>query len=169
METPRRSVGPAKSVLTLAIQFQEREDPIMPRLALALLALAVSLTGTSCQSFGVSSASIKPFISDGCSMFPDGTVSEPTAWRAACVEHDLTYWKGGSRVERRQADRVLRHAIRDRGHPVVAWVAYAGVRLGGGPWWPTPWRWGFGWPYGRGYRPLSPAEERQVLAKTPAP
>jgi hypothetical protein len=22
---------------------------------------------------------------------------------------------------------------------------YAGVRLGGAPWLPTPWRWGYGW------------------------
>ena len=35
-----------------------------------------------------------------------------------------------------------------------------GVRVGGSPWWPTSYRWAYGWPYGRGYRALSDEDRR---------
>lgn len=49
----------------------------------------------------------------------------------------------------------------------------AGVRVGGAPWWPTPFRWGYGWPwprtcYGwpwpRTYRAQTASEQQQVAA-----
>ena len=38
---------------------------------------------------------------------------------------------------------------------------YLGVRAGGSPYWPASYRWGYGWPYGRGYRPLT-EDEREM-------
>ena len=42
---------------------------------------------------------------------------------------------------------------------------YKAVRTGGEPYFPTWYRWGYGWPIGRGYRALSPAEEQMVKSK----
>ncbi len=86
-----------------------------------------------------------PFRSDGCSVAPDLNV------RTCCDEHDKAYWAGGSCEARRTADRQLRECIRALDRPRLASLYYAGVRIGGSPWWPFPWRWGFGWPYGMGY------------------
>lgn len=37
----------------------------------------------------------------------------------------------------------------------MASVFYSGVRMGGTPWLPTPWRWGYGWDdWPRGYELL---------------
>jgi hypothetical protein len=36
------------------------------------------------------------------------------------------------------------------------------VRVGGSPYWPTRFRWGYGWPWPRGYRALTPAERDQI-------
>ena len=89
---------------------------------------------------------LKPFVSDGCSLFPDGD------WRDCCVEHDRAYHKGGTGQERLAADRALRRCVAARGHPVVAWIMYRGVRLGGLSVLPTPFRWGFGHKWPRSHR-----------------
>jgi hypothetical protein len=39
---------------------------------------------------------------------------------------------------------------------------YEGVRAGGSPWWPTRYRWAYGWPYGRGYQELSDEEHHMA-------
>jgi len=82
-----------------------------------------------------------PFVSDGCSCWLDYT------WVECCVVHDLAYWMGGSRQERMAADLALKACVRDKGHPLMARVIFYGVRIGGTWWLPTPFRWGFGWPY----------------------
>ena len=38
----------------------------------------------------------------------------------------------------------------------------AGVRVGGSPYFPTTYRWGFGWPYPRGYKALNNDEIIEV-------
>lgn len=119
------------------------------RLTIPLLLGFAILGVISCETSP--KAVIKPFHTDGCSAFPDGTLADPEKWQAPCVEHDRAYWRGGSAEDRLQADRTLRQAVSAKGHPVIAEFMYLGVRLGGSPWWPTPWRWGFGWPYPRGY------------------
>lgn len=86
-----------------------------------------------------------PFTTDGCTLSPDGT------WQACCVEHDMIYWCGGSAEERRQSDARLRACVVGNGGRRIASIMYAGVRLGGSPWWPAYWRWGYGWPWLHGY------------------
>jgi len=81
------------------------------------------------------------FKSDGCSCFPDGD------WVECCVRHDLVYWMGGAREERKTADAALRKCVSDKGHPIIAGLMYYSVRMGGVWWLPTPFRWGFGWDY----------------------
>ena len=83
------------------------------------------------------------FTTDGCTWFPDGK------WQSCCVEHDVTYWCGGSAEAREQADEQLRACVADKGGP--AGLMHIGVRAGGHPYTPAPWRWGYGWPWPRGY------------------
>jgi len=81
------------------------------------------------------------FKSDGCSCFPD------SEWVECCVKHDVSYWMGGTREERSNADAELKKCVSDKGHPIIAFFMYYGVRAGGVWWLPTSFRWGFGWDY----------------------
>ena len=83
---------------------------------------------------------------DGCTLAPDFDFAE------CCNRHDEQYWQGGEQQARLNADRQLRQCIAGRGHAVLPSIYYVGVRLGGTPLLPTPWRWGFGWPYLHGYQ-----------------
>jgi hypothetical protein len=105
---------------------------------------------------------IKPFTSDGCSAFPDGTFDEKKLWLSCCTAHDLAYWAGGTYEERLQADKELRQCVLTVGKPLVSNLMMAGVRVGGTPYLPTRFRWGYGWPYPRGYKAISAKERLQV-------
>lgn len=81
-----------------------------------------------------------PFTTDGCSMAPDADMA------FCCVDHDIAYWCGGSPEERLAADRRLAACVREHEHsPAFAALVQATVRVGGAPWLPLPWRWGYGW------------------------
>jgi protein tyrosine phosphatase (PTP) superfamily phosphohydrolase (DUF442 family) len=112
---------------------------------------------------------LRPFTTDGCSLFPDGPTENKTLWRQCCIEHDRSYWLGGTRVERREADKQLQQCVEQLDQKFIAKAMRDGVRVGGSPWWPTPFRWGYGWPYGRGYQAVSDEEERQALKLMAAP
>jgi hypothetical protein len=83
------------------------------------------------------------FRSDGCSCWPDSD------WVECCVEHDADYWLGGTSKQRKEADKALERCVAAKGHPVVGWMMYWGVRAGGVYWLPTSFRWGFGWEFPR--------------------
>ena len=107
---------------------------------------------------------LKPFQSDGCSSFPDGTLKQHKLWRSCCFEHDRSYWKGGTYKERQQADIALKVCVEEVGEPEIAQLMLAGVRVGGTPYLPTEFRWGYGWPYPRGYKILTKSEQQEVDA-----
>lgn len=85
----------------------------------------------------------KRFTSDGCSLWPDSD------WRHCCVTHDMAYWCGGTARQRASADKMLQECLVENGNPTMGAIMRAGTRVGGGTLWPTPWRWGYGWPYPR--------------------
>ena len=120
----------------------------------ALLALVLAGTGYSGE--------LKPFASDGCSAFPDGTFEQRQLWLSCCIEHDRAYWRGGTRKERINADKRLKACVEAVGEPAIARLMMAGVRVGGTPYLPTKFRWGYGWPYLRGYKALTDEEQEQV-------
>ena len=105
---------------------------------------------------------LDPFTTDGCSDFPEGTPAYKNLWHRCCTAHDLKYWAGGSFDERLNADLELRACVQSVGEPVIAELMLAGVRVGGSPWWPAKFRWGYGWPYAHGYRALTSDELEQV-------
>jgi hypothetical protein len=108
---------------------------------------------------------LSSFTSDGCSSFPDGTLDQQSLWLDCCIRHDLSYWKGGTYEERLAADQALERCVNQVGQPDIARLMLAGVRVGGSPYYPTPFRWGYGWPYARGYKALGPDEKQQVKYK----
>ncbi len=120
--------------------------------------LAVLLFVAGCSTSG----GIKPFTTDGCSMFPNGTLKYKDLWLKCCTRHDLAYWQGGTRDERLKADRDLKACVAEAGEPGIAELMLAGVRVGGTPYLPTKFRWGYGWPWPRGYKALTPEERREA-------
>lgn len=108
---------------------------------------------------------LKPFTSDGCSSFPDGTIDQNTLWLDCCVKHDFSYWKGGTYNQRKIADIKLRECVAQVGEPEVAELMLAGVRVGGTPFFPTSFRWGYGWKYPKFYGKLT-LEENSLILKT---
>lgn len=112
---------------------------------------------------------LRPFTTDGCSLFPDGTPENKTLWLQCCIEHDRNYWLGGTRADRSAADKQLQQCVEQLDQKWVAQAMRDGVRVGGSPWWPTSFRWGYGWPYGRGYQAVSDGEERLALALMASP
>lgn len=117
-----------------------------------------------------SQVDLADFTSDGCSSFPEGTgfLGHPNAWVHCCLEHDKAYFAGGTEGERKSADRLLRRCVKDAGFEIIGPIMYAGVRVGGGPYDDTTYRWGYGWPYGRDYGPLSSSEKSWVKSKLSA-
>lgn len=107
-------------------------------------------------------STLQPFASDGCSAFPDGTMRQNELWLTCCTDHDFAYWKGGTSVQRLKADTELQQCVTGVGEEHIAQLMLAGVRVGGSPYFPTSFRWGYGWPYPRFYEPLSREEQKQV-------
>lgn len=124
--------------------------------------LAICATIALCTLLSGCQQTLKPFTSDGCSSFPNGTLKQSTLWLQCCTAHDRTYWKGGTYDERLDSDKELRMCVSEVGQPGIANLMLAGVRVGGSPIWPTSYRWGYGWPYPKWYGELSPDEVEQV-------
>ena len=124
------------------------------RIIILILGLALSSN--------ILASDLQPFTTDGCSNFPEGPPSDRNLWLSCCTSHDVAYWKGGTRAERVEADAELRECVKRVGEPNVALLMLIGVKIGGSPYFPTSFRWAYGWPYPRGYAPLTPSEERAV-------
>jgi hypothetical protein len=112
----------------------------------------------------VSADDIKPFTSDGCSAFPDGTFVQEELWLSCCTAHDYSYWQGGTYEDRLAADQQLQQCVSRVGEPQIAQLMLAGVRVGGSPFFPTSFRWGYGWSYPRFYKALTVEEKEQISA-----
>jgi hypothetical protein len=97
--------------------------------------------------YDISTDQQKPFTTDKCTLIPEGT------WEQCCVEHDDDYWMGGSSNERKVVDRKFRACVQgSSNNKILPLLMYSVVRISGTPFIRTPWRWGYGWEFGRGYR-----------------
>ena len=74
--------------------------------------------------------SLKPFFTDGCTLFVDGPPHEPGLWRDCCVLHDMRYWYGGSEKNMDQADLNLKSCVNTVAGSKWAELIYLGVRTG---------------------------------------
>ncbi len=113
-------------------------------------------------SLSINAEEIQPFTSDGCSAFPDGTFSQNELWLSCCTAHDYAYWQGGTYDERLISDQALEQCVAKVGQPEIAVLMLAGVRVGGTPYLPTTFRWGYGWSYPRWYQALTEEEKKQI-------
>ncbi len=122
---------------------------------LLMLSLNIALAGQ-----------LDDFSSDGCSLFPDGTLNEENLWCDCCFVHDVAYWQGGNRQQKELADEALRGCILQKTvNSLLADIMYYGVVFGGSPVFPNWYRWGYGWRYGRGFQSLSKDEKSKVKEK----
>jgi len=133
---------------------------------LSLLACLLACLG--CTSGG-DQLLLADFTSDGCSLFVDGTFDKPELWKECCLLHDMAYWRGGTEEERKLADLAFKACVEKKtGDAALANLMYEAVRAGGAPHFPTWYRWGYGWPIGRGYKALTPEEEKLADEKLEA-
>ncbi|TEW54867.1 hypothetical protein E2R68_06765 [Psychromonas sp. RZ22] len=114
------------------------------------------------SSLNVFADTLKPFKSDGCSLFPNGTFEDHDLWQKCCYEHDLKYWQGGTYQQRVEADKALQLCVSDLDEATIGLLMKVGVRFGGSPFFPTNFRWGYGWSYPRMYGELSQSELQRV-------
>jgi hypothetical protein len=127
--------------------------------------LALSLSAAALLSCGDGPA-LHAFTSDGCTFWPDGKLGDRRLWCDCCFAHDMAYWRGGTEAERKQVDEALRACVVEKtGDTRMATVMHDGVRVTGSPVFPAWYRWGYGWPYGRGYQPLNHQERAQTREK----
>lgn len=69
---------------------------------------------------------------------------------------------GGTKEDRLAADRQLNKCVHEK-NALQGFIMYYGVRIGGRPNYNTSYRWGYGWPKGRGYKQLSSLELESVI------
>lgn len=111
-----------------------------PKAAAELTARAFATCVNSSRNSGTQP--IRPFVTDGCSRIPD------FEWNlACCVEHDVLYWCGGTAEERVQADDEFGACVSSQSNGFLGWFMRTGVRIGGHPFFPSDFRWGYGHPY----------------------
>lgn len=123
-----------------------RDDPAQAR------ALEQRAEEICCRRRGPDDLPPHHFTTDGCSLWPDST------WVSCCVEHDIAYWCGGTCEDRERADETLRDCVTADSAPAgMGTVMYVGVRAGALPWYPFPFRWGYGWDWPRSYDSAPPA------------
>lgn len=108
------------------------------------------------------SEQLAPFTSDGCSAFPDGTFTQNELWLSCCISHDYDYWQGGTYQQRLASDQALKSCVANIGQPKIAALMLVGVRVGGTPYLPTKFRWGYGWSYPKLYGKLTQQELLQI-------
>lgn len=111
---------------------------------------------------------LKPFKTDGCSMWIDGPPTYPNLWRHCCVLHDFAYWQGGSKEQRTIADNVIQACVLEAAESKgMANYMHGMIRWGGSPYWISLYRWGYGWDYWDGMKPrgykIPTIEEQQMI------
>lgn len=87
----------------------------------------------------------KPFVSDGCTMWPD--ITNGISIYEACFLHDLKYWCGhpGEDIARLKADaELMLDVARIRDSIKMAEIMFHGVRRGGTEHLKLAFSWGFG-------------------------
>ncbi len=66
-------------------------------------------------------------------------------WRHCCEIHDTAYYYGGSKKQKIIADEKLGSCVsKVVGNKFLGKAMQAAVEIGGGPYLPTPYRWGYG-------------------------
>ncbi|MFG1482727.1 hypothetical protein ABMA79_11960 [Halobacteriovorax sp. HFRX-2_2] len=111
---------------------------------------------------------LRPFQTDGCSSIsPQGTFNAPKLWQHCCVEHDVSYWMGGTLMEKIKADEELKQCVSDVFSSIFGKAMQVAVYIGGNPSFHTGYAWGYGWNHIRGYHDLSTQDKYEISKKMP--
>lgn len=133
-----------------------------------LSALSGYLVGAKAKSLfnDPQAPTLRPFTSDGCSASPDGIplTANSQAWLECCIDHDLSYWAGGSKAEKTLADNTFRSCIEDKGYKSVAYLYHKSVSVVPSAKTNFTYRWGYGWNYNRPYKTLTEVEKNKMTA-----
>lgn len=106
---------------------------------------------------------LRPFKTDYCTNYPEGTKSDPEMWKHCCLSHDLFFWAGGRKEDRYISDLELRKCIEKTGAKNQARLIYYAVRLGSySPVKYSDKKWGNGWMNRPDFFPLT-SEEIDVI------
>lgn len=90
----------------------------------------LSLSLIASVAWAKKDADLKPFLTDGCTSYAEGTRAQPDLWKHCCVEHDLFFWAGGSHAERKETDLRLKSCVEKTGELTHARLIYLGVTIG---------------------------------------
>jgi hypothetical protein len=101
---------------------------------------------------------LKPYVTDGCTGFAEGTKKDPNLWAHCCAEHDLRYWFGGSDDDMDYADLSLRACVREVAGEKWARIIYDGVIAGHSSPIKNKYHWSWGWKPKRKNLPLTEDE-----------
>jgi hypothetical protein len=126
------------------------------------LEMKLALFFTFVFSNALQAASLKPFQSDGCTMFMDGPVGKPNLWKHCCFEHDLRYWFGGSDQQMKQTDLFLKACVKDAADGFWAGLIYNGVVAGHSSPVKSKYHWSWAWEPKREEKELSVSEKIYV-------
>ncbi len=110
-----------------------------------------------------SHAFLQEFETDGCTLFVEGPIGKPDLWAHCCFEHDLRYWFGGSKDDKKFSDIQLRECVRGVAGSFWANLMYNGVRLGGLSPVKFKYVWNWGWLPKRKSHPLTQKELNYVV------
>ena len=89
------------------------------------------LSASMLSAFAKNERSLKPFLTDYCTAYFEGTRERPGVWKHCCLEHDLYFWAGGSRSDRQETDLRLGKCVEATGEVEQGRLMYAAVALGG--------------------------------------
>ncbi|EPZ51434.1 hypothetical protein M902_3038 [Bacteriovorax sp. BAL6_X] len=111
---------------------------------------------------------LRPFQTDGCSSIsPQGTFNAPKLWQHCCIEHDVSYWMGGTLMEKITADEELKQCVSDVFSSIFGKAMQVAVYIGGNPSFHTGYAWGYGWNHIRGYHDLTIRDKNEISQKMP--
>ncbi len=108
-------------------------------------------------------ATLQQFETDGCTLFIDGPASNPNLWSHCCFEHDLRYWFGGDKDDKKFSDIQLRECVKDVAGNFWANLIYTGVRAGRLSPVKFKYVWSWGWTPKRGKNKLNQSEKNYVV------
>lgn len=108
---------------------------------------------------------LQDFEDDGCTLFIEGPSSKPDLWAHCCFEHDLRYWFGGTKEDKKFSDVQLRECVRDVAGNFWANLIYNGVKAGSFSPVKFKYVWSWGWTPERDKTKLTEEETKYVVER----
>lgn len=102
---------------------------------------------------GGCSDTIRSFETDYCTLFMEGN------WGHCCLDHDLSYWVGGSKQEQLQSDLKLKSCVAEAGGEFMGNAIYYAVRAGHYSPVKHKYKWSWGWGDEESFEPLSSGQK----------